>query len=89
MVDNEKLCAMELRLRKRRLKANKGYYLPINTDKKNKWIGMLSIGEAMFRNQLGDIGNSLRNNRKKNKLSILSCTCNKRMSRAPIRDDIR
>ena len=52
-------------------------YLPIKTDTKNKCIGIFSIGDAMFRNQLGDIGNSRRNSRKKNKLSMLSWTCEK------------
>ena len=50
------------------------WYLPINTDGKNKCIGTFKIGEAMFRNQFGDIGNSRKNKRKKNKLSIFSST---------------
>jgi hypothetical protein len=44
--------------------------LPINTDKKNKCIGTFTIGDAMFKNQFGVIGKNLRNNRKKNKLSL-------------------
>lgn len=35
---------------------------------------MLRIGDAMFKNQLGDIGKSRRKSRKKNKLSWLSST---------------
>lgn len=34
------------------------HYLPINTDKKNKCKGTLTIGEAILRNQFGVIGNS-------------------------------
>ena len=48
--------------------------LPIKTEKKNCVIGTSRTGEDMLRNQLGDIGNSLKNNRKKNKLSRFSLT---------------
>ena len=47
-------------------------YLPIKTERKNKCIGTLSIGDDMFRNQFGVIGNRRRNNKKKNRLSIFS-----------------
>ena len=47
-------------------------YLPTSTDKKNKCIGTLSIGDDMFKNQFGVIGKRRRNNKKKNKLSIFS-----------------
>lgn len=43
--------------------------LPMNTEKKNMCTGMLRIGEQIFKNQFGDIGKNLKNNRKKNKLS--------------------
>ena len=52
----------------------KSAYLPISTDGKNKCTGTFSMGDAMLRNQFGDIGNSRKNNRKKNKLSIFSST---------------
>ena len=48
--------------------------LPIKTEKKNCVMGTSRTGEDMLRNQLGDIGNSLKNNRKKNKLSRFSLT---------------
>jgi len=47
---------------------------PIKTEKKNCVIGTSKIGDDMFRNQLGDIGNNLKNNRKKNRLSRFSLT---------------
>lgn len=37
---------------------------PINTDRKNIWTGMLTIGDAMFRNQFGVMGKNLKNSRK-------------------------
>ena len=37
-------------------------------------MGTSRTGEDMLRNQLGDIGNSLKNNRKKNKLSRFALT---------------
>ena len=48
--------------------------LPIKTEKKNCLMGTSRTGEDMLRNQLGDIGNSLKNNRKKTKLSRFSWT---------------
>lgn len=48
--------------------------LPIRTEKKNCVIGTSKIGDVMFRNQLGDMGNNLKNNKKKNRLSRFSLT---------------
>lgn len=47
---------------------------PIKTEKKNCVIGTSKIGEDMLRNQLGDMGNNLKNNKKKNRLSRFSFT---------------
>ena len=47
---------------------------PIKTEKKNCVIGTSKIGDDMLRNQFGDIGNNLKNNRKKNRLSRFSLT---------------
>lgn len=47
---------------------------PIKTEKKNCVIGTSKIGDDIFRNQFGDIGNNLKNNRKKNRLSRFSLT---------------
>ena len=33
-------------------------YSPISTDTKNRRIGTPSMGDVMFRNQLGDMGNT-------------------------------
>ena len=37
-------------------------------------MGTSKIGDDMFRNQLGDIGNNLKNNKKKNRPSRFSWT---------------
>lgn len=48
--------------------------LPMKTEPKKKVMGMLTIGAAMFRNQLGLMGKNLRKSRKKNRESLFSST---------------
>lgn len=43
----------------------------MHTDGKKYVIGIPKIGEAMLRNQLGDIGNNRKESKKKNKPSSL------------------
>lgn len=47
---------------------------PMKTAMKKRVTGIFSIGEVMFKNQLGLMGKNLRNNRKKNKLLLFSST---------------
>lgn len=46
----------------------------MKTDPKKKVMGMLTIGAAMFINQLGLMGKNLRKSRKKNRESLFSST---------------
>ena len=46
----------------------------MRTEKKNWDRGMFRMGAERFRNQFGVMGNSLRNNRKKNKQLLFSST---------------
>lgn len=41
---------------------------------------MFKMGAERFRNQFGVMGNSLRNNKKKNKQLLFSSTCQKKCS---------
>ena len=50
---------------------------PIKTEKKNCKMGTPRTGEAIFRNQFGDMGNIRKNKRKKNNSSAFSLTCQK------------
>ena len=52
--------------------------LPISTEKKNCIIGTSNIGDAILRNQLGDMGKTLRKSRKKNSWSRFSLTCERK-----------
>lgn len=49
-------------------------FLPIRTEKKNCTMGMFRIGADRFKNQLGVMGKSLKNSKKKNKLFLFSST---------------
>lgn len=42
---------------------------------------MFKMGAERFRNQFGVMGNSLRNNRKKNKQLLFSSTCQEKRSK--------
>lgn len=55
--------------------------LPMRTEKKNWDTGMFKMGAERFRNQFGVMGNSLRNNRKKNKQLLFSSTCQGKRSK--------
>lgn len=46
----------------------------MKTEPKKKVMGMLRMGAAMFRNQLGLMGKNLRKSRKKNSESLFSST---------------
>lgn len=54
--------------------------LPMSTERKNWDMGMFKMGAERFRNQFGVMGNSLRNNKKKNKQLLFSSTCQKKCS---------
>lgn len=43
-------------------------------EKKNMGMGMLRIGEVIFKNQLGVMGKNRRKSKKKNKLLLFSST---------------
>lgn len=47
---------------------------PMRMEKKNMGMGMLRIGEVMFKNQLGVMGKNRRKSKKKNKLLLFSST---------------
>lgn len=47
---------------------------PMRTERKNWDMGMFKMGAERFRNQFGVMGNSLRNNKKKNKQLLFSST---------------
>lgn len=55
--------------------------LPMRTEKKNWDTGMFKMGAERFRNQFGVMGNSLRNNKKKNKQLLFSSTCQEKRSK--------
>lgn len=55
--------------------------LPMRTEKKNWDTGMFKMGAERFRNQFGVMGNSLRNNKKKNKQLLFSSTCQEKCSK--------
>lgn len=52
----------------------------MRTERKNWDMGMFKMGAERFRNQFGVMGNSLRNNKKKNKQLLFSSTCQKKCS---------